>query len=50
MYMVIETQGSREQHDKEKLEAFLEVSGVVLGCSGFRVYPNTLNPGVVLRS
>jgi D-2-hydroxyglutarate dehydrogenase len=26
MYMVIETQGSRERHDKEKLEAFLEVS------------------------
>lgn len=28
MFMVIETQGSNEQHDKEKLEAFLEVSGV----------------------
>lgn len=26
MYMVIETQGSNEQHDKEKLESFLEVS------------------------
>lgn len=27
MYMVIETQGSNERHDKEKLETFLEVSG-----------------------
>lgn len=29
MYMVVETQGSSEQHDKEKLEAFLEVGGRV---------------------
>jgi FAD/FMN-containing dehydrogenase len=29
MYMVIETQGSSEPHDKEKLEAFLEVCGVL---------------------
>ena len=34
MYMVIETQGSNEMHDKEKLETFLEVGGTGLG---FRV-------------
>jgi FAD/FMN-containing dehydrogenase len=34
MYMVIETQGSNERHDKEKLETFLEVGDTGLG---FRV-------------
>jgi D-2-hydroxyglutarate dehydrogenase len=28
MYMVTETQGSSEAHDKEKLEVFLEVCGL----------------------